>query len=74
MLGDTMGIIDKVKSMLEPETDGETVLYELNCGDCDHTYMTETPPEEAECEECGGTDLTEESRMYAGDVAGGGGV
>ncbi|MFB6300270.1 MAG: hypothetical protein ABEH65_08430 [Halobacteriales archaeon] len=67
-----MGIIDKVKSMLEPETGEETVLYELECDDCGHNYMTETPPEEAECEECGGTDLHEESRMYAGDVGGGG--
>lgn len=67
-----MGLIDKVKTMLAPSGEDETVLYELHCADCDATYMAETPPGSATCEECGSSDLSEESRMYAGSPAGGG--
>ena len=66
-----MGLIDSIKGMLEPDTE-ETVLYELTCEECDATFMTHTPVDEATCEECGSGDLIEESRMYAGGEAPGG--
>lgn len=65
-----MGIIDKVKDALAPEEE-ETTLYELECQDCEATFMTESTADEATCEECGGSNLEEKSRMYAG---GGGGA
>lgn len=65
-----MGIIDKVKEALAPDEE-ETTLYELECQDCGATFMTESPPEEATCEECEGENLEEESRMFAGGGGGG---
>lgn len=70
--GATMGLIDSVKDALTPDEDDETVLYELECDDCSANYMTEEPPESATCEECGSSEMHEESRMYAGGGAGGG--
>ncbi|MFB6157760.1 MAG: hypothetical protein ABEJ34_07965 [Haloferacaceae archaeon] len=66
-----MGIIDKVKEALVPEEE-ETTLYELECQDCESTFMTETEPDEATCEGCGSADLEEKSRMFAGGAGGGG--
>ncbi|MFB6304340.1 MAG: hypothetical protein ABEH47_04175 [Haloferacaceae archaeon] len=65
-----MGIIDKVKEALAPDEE-ETTLYELECQACENTFMTESTPDEASCEECGESDLEEKSRMFAG---GGGGA
>lgn len=66
-----MRVFEFVKKFVEPDTE-ETVLYELRCADCGTTFMTHDPPESAACEDCGGTQLQEESRLYAGGEAPGG--
>jgi len=67
-----MGLIETLKSMLEPSAD-ETVLYEIRCEECETTEMVNQPPAEANCPNCGATALSEESRLYAGGHAPGGG-
>lgn len=66
-----MGVCEFVKKFVEPDCE-ETVLYELRCADCGATFMTNEDPEAATFEDCGGTLLQEESRLYAGGEAPGG--
>jgi len=65
-----MSLMDKVKDLLAPD-EGETVLYDYECQDCDTTFTSNEESADATCDQCGSTDLEEVSRMYAG---GGGGA
>lgn len=66
-----MSLMDKVKELLAPD-EGETVLYDYECQDCDKTITSSDTPEEATCKNCGSPDLKEVGKMYAGGGGGGG--
>jgi peptide subunit release factor 1 (eRF1) len=65
-----MSLMDKVKELLAPD-EGETVLYDYECQNCDTTFTSSEEPDEVTCNACDSTDLEEVGRMYAG---GGGGA
>jgi ribosomal protein S27E len=66
-----MSLMDKVKELLAPD-EGETVLYDYECGDCGKTLTSSDEPDVATCGNCGSSDLEEVGRMYAGGGGGGG--
>jgi putative FmdB family regulatory protein len=66
-----MSLMDKVKELLAPD-EGETVLYDYECQDCDKTITSSDEPDEATCKNCGSSDLKEVGKMYAGGGGGGG--
>ncbi|WP_251330515.1 hypothetical protein [Haloplanus pelagicus] len=65
-----MSLMDKVKELLAPD-EGETVLYDYECQECETTFTSSEEQESVTCDNCGSTDLEEVGRMYAG---GGGGA
>lgn len=71
IMGAIKDAVEKVRDALEPDTEDVT-RYRHRCADCDATFITERPAEEATCEECGSSQVEEEITMHAGGDAGGG--
>ncbi|MFB6122341.1 MAG: zinc ribbon domain-containing protein [Haloferacaceae archaeon] len=69
--GNAMGVLDKVKDMLAPDTE-ETVLYDYRCTECEATFTTSDEPSDVVCESCGADAVEEVGRMYAGGAGAGG--
>lgn len=68
-MGAFNSVIETISGWFSLEEE-ETVLHELECNDCGASFMTETEPDAAACEECGSGDVEKEGQL----LVGGGGV
>lgn len=75
MMGGTVSPIQelttKLKEALAPEEE-ERTRYRLQCEGCGSTFLSDDPPEETTCRECGSSDLEKKATVHAGGDAGGG--
>lgn len=71
-MGAIKDAVEKVRDALGPDDGEETTRYRHRCTDCDATFVTEQPAQEATCTECGSSNVEEEITMHAGGDAGGG--